>query len=249
LGREIKNERLFGDTRGIIDYLDDATQQNLSLRDVDELRQVLNETISGASARERRTLMMVKEGLDDYLDSLGPGMARGNIKDGVGYLKEARSMWAMTRKQETIEGIISNAQLQATGFENGLRVGFRSLAKNKKAMRNFTQAEQEAIRRVAIGGPVENALRAFAWLSPTKTLGAAITGFTAGSTGGLPAAAMAGVGSLATKGAQAATVGNVNNLERLVQGIAKPGISPELLAIQRNMLPAISGANATANSR
>jgi len=238
MASQVKNERLYAETRDILQYLDDAASRGpMTLREVDELRQVVGDTIASANLREKRTLGMVKSAIDDFLDNLSPKDATGATKEGVELLKQAREMNVVMSKQRIVEEIVENAKNQATGFENGLRVHFRALAKNPKKFGKFSKAEQDAIRKVIRGGPVENVLRAFAWFSPQKTLGAVFTGLTAAEGGMGPASAVAAGGMAATRLAEGATRKNVNALEMLIQGQGRR----DLPLLARQAIPVLSG--------
>lgn len=217
-------EKLYRETYDMVDFINESAKngKSFSLKDFDEIRQVLNDTISDAPKREQRTLIAIKNQMDNFMDNLSPAQATGDIKRAGQVLGNARQMYSRFAKQEIVDEIFNKAMNQATGFENGLRVHFRSLANNPKKMARFSPEEQDAIRKIVRGGPVENALRAFAWFSPQKTLGAVTSGLTMAEGGIGPASLMGGAGYLSSKAAEKATMGNVKELQRILQGIQNP---------------------------
>ena len=60
-------------------------------------------------------------------------------------------------------------------MENVIRTELRALAKNERRMRRFTKEEQAAIKRVATGGTVENALCMLGKFAPMGSISTAIS--------------------------------------------------------------------------
>jgi hypothetical protein len=184
----------------VADNLADAATSpdpNITFRELDVLRRQANIpagdfTNSAQAAIGSRMI----EGIDDFIDQADPALSQ--------VLGEARDMWSRLRRSETIENAISRARNQASGFENGIRVQFRQLLNNPRAMRGFTAAEREAIEGVVQGTTIGNAMRllgkfGFDFQQNTNALGAAL-GAGAGSLmgGGLATAiAVPAVGSAA----------------------------------------------------
>jgi len=179
---------------------------NLTLSKAEELRRVIKQGQKSSDAADagaagrllgKRDNFIEKLKATDLVDSsnnlLTRLLSRVAERHGIQleitqYLKSARSLWSRARKTETIEELILRArdslsQFSQSGFDNALRVQFRSLAKNKKQMRTFTQAEQTAIRKVARGGPLTNAFRNIGKLAPSgivSGIGGAGAGFVVG---------------------------------------------------------------------
>lgn len=213
---------------GVLQYIDDLTSQGpLRLRDIEDIRQFINDANDTAyRAGDRvngRILSSIKDSFDEAVDSMPQSSVRGADKATAwGLYQKARSTWHMGRKQEIIDELYRKAQNQATGFENGLVVQFRQLANNTKKWRLFNKEEQAAINRVINTRDMSALARAFAWADPTKTLGTLLT-LTAGATGGVGAgAAVAAAGSIATPIANAARRGRATDVSRVIQGIPLP---------------------------
>jgi hypothetical protein len=158
--------------------------------------------------------------IDDYIANLGPGdISAGNATQANSALREARSLWARASKGEVVEDLIERADIRASQFsgsgkENAIRTEFRNLVMNPRRLRVFTEAEKDVLRRVAKGGPVENALRMIGKLAPTGIVSGALSpalGAMIGGTVGAPtvgAATLPVTGFLARQAATAMTARN-----------------------------------------
>jgi hypothetical protein len=102
--------------------------------------------------------------LDNAVDNLGASSLKaGDPTEADAALKtlaDARQTWRTGIKSQMVENAIEQAQNAASGVENGLRVEFRKLLKDKNA-KNFDDTELAAIKQVARGTFTQNALR---WL-------------------------------------------------------------------------------------
>lgn len=99
---------------------------------------------------------MVIEKIDNFLD--GQAVKIDAVGDTAlsGKYREARNLWSRAKRSEVLDDIVAGAQEQASGFENGLRIGFRSLLKNKKKLRGFKPAEIELMREISQGTTLAN---------------------------------------------------------------------------------------------
>ena len=125
---------------------------NIGFRELDILRRqaavpagdVQNRTQSALGAR-------MQEGIDDFVSEVDP-----KLSAEVG---KAREMWSRLRKNDLVEDVVRKAEMQASGFENGLRIGFRSLLNNKKLSRSFSEAERAAMRQIVEGTTFGNLMK------------------------------------------------------------------------------------------
>jgi hypothetical protein len=156
--------------------------------------------------------------IDKFVDNLVDFDAKSGDVAGLGDdWKEARRLWKQFRNSEKLQTAIANAGDAASGFENGLRVEFRKLLRDKKS--NLSDAEKQVIREVVRGSTVGNVLRQVAGWGGGRgqqrnllnmTTGMA-GGFAAGNAvAGLPggivgAGAVAGLGRLAGRASEGAT--------------------------------------------
>lgn len=199
-----------------------------SLQELTTLRRLAQGVMKGVDPDDSRIAGIIVRQIDDALDNVKPADLIGDAaksKQGIKDLKEARLFWKRFRKAEVIDDLFDRAQTSApnfsgSGLENALRTEFRSLAKNKKRLRVFTSAEQAAIKRVARGGPIENALRQIGKFAPTGIVSTGISGGIGAAIGGpVGAVALPAAGFAARQGATAATRRNVGRVNQLVRGV------------------------------
>lgn len=109
---------------------------------------------------------------------------------------------------------------------------------NKKRLRGFTKEEQAAIKKVAMGGKVDNAMRQLGKLAPTGVISGAISGSAGYAVGGpVGAVALPAAGAWARRVATNRTMRNVDDAKNLVLGNQPtPKDAPDWL------LPWLSGA-------
>lgn len=235
--------------------LQESSGKQMTLKELDTLRRVSKGAAKSIEPDERRIARIVVDKLDDYATSLTPADVKaGDAKAAVNALTEARGLWSRFRKGEVVEDLITRAkdraaQFSGSGYENALRTEFRNLARNPKRMRGFSQREQNAIRHVARGGPMENALRFIGKFAPTGIVSTGISGGIGFAIGG-PAgsAALMGAGAAGRIGARELTKrsaakaselmrsgGNIPVKESLFNKV--PDISPN---IPRALVPIIN---------
>lgn len=215
LAEEGLNEKLMPSTSAALEHIAEH-EGPLTIKQLETYRKVAKAAESAAVANpaDMRMAGKIVDWIDDYMDNLGAkDIVKGNAKEAVSALGEARGAWSRYRKADTMDSLVDRAQVRSgqfsgSGFENALRTEFRQLALNKKKMGGFTAEEQAAIRKVATGGPIDNALRMAGKLAPTGAVSAAISGaggFMAGGPIGAVAVPAAGGISrwLATRGTMA----------------------------------------------
>ena len=77
-------------------------------------------------------------GLDDVLEKAAPGTAKE--------VAEARAMWGQLRRSEKIDEAIRRAGDHPSGFAQGIMTEFRSILRDPKKLRGFSEQEQKAMR-------------------------------------------------------------------------------------------------------
>lgn len=107
----------------------------------------------------------------------------------AGPVREARDMWGRLRRSELVDAAIEKAQNAASGFENGLRVQFRQILNNPRALRGFGPDEIAAMQGVVRGTVAGNMLRQVGKLglgigSQSNALGAVLGAGAGGALGG-----------------------------------------------------------------
>jgi hypothetical protein len=222
----------------------DAGDQTLS--ELDILRRVAQGAAGSVVKDERRIGRLVIEKLDDYVNGLKPGdVVAGNAKAGVEAIKDARALWTKKSKAEVLEALVEKAKNSApnfsgSGMENALRTQFRQLANNPNRMRQFSPAEQAAIKKVARGGPIENIARALGKFAPTGIVSTALGGGVGFQLGGpVGAGALLAAGAAGRTTAKALTKRNAAIADLLVRS---GGNMPKRQAIGRdNIVKALLG--------
>jgi len=240
------NKDLRPNTAGIVDDVMALKGKPVTLQELDELRQVVGQSMKNAQPQDVRTLERIKGVLDNYADNaVTAADITGDIK-GFEYIKEGRKLWAKKAKVATINEMVEKAKNQATGYENGLVIQFRQLANNKKRLRQFSPEEQKMIIDVARRGTAHGVLRAVGMLSPNSTFGGLMTGGVGVGAGLVPGALIAGAGLAAKAGAGALTRGKVDAVQRAVATGVVPKAGPQPInidALVRTLLAAQSGQN------
>lgn len=219
------NPTLHPDTTAAIKEIFD-TNGEVSLSQLDELRQIANGAKASLKADDQRLAFEVVDIIDDYIENLSAKDVTGGRVADAAALKEARGYYARIKKAEDIQELFRRAEIKAganytqSGLENALRGEFKALALNKNRMRRFNAQERAAIERVAKGAPLENALRNIGKMAPvggvSGPIGVAMATLIPGGAV-LPAAGLAGRYA-ATK----MTLRNANAAEELMRRGSTP---------------------------
>lgn len=209
------NRDLRPNTAGIVEDVAALKGKPITLQELDELRQVVGQSMKNAQPQDVRTLQRVKNVIDGFADNMKPSDISGDIK-GFDLIKQAREIWSRKAKSQILDEIMEKAKNQATGFENGLVIQMRSLANNPKRLKAFSKEEQDLIKSVVRRGSIHGILRALGMLSPNSTFGGLMTGGVGVGAGILPGAAIAGTGMAARSGAGALTRAKVDALRNAV---------------------------------
>jgi len=145
---------------GVIDEFKDVVESGkvVSLDELDELRTVANNAAKSIDPSQKAPAIAIIDEIDTFLDDAGPDIL--NLpKDAPNVGKEyraARKIWGRARRGELIEEAFVKAKDTASGFENGLRIEFRKILKNKRQSKFFTLDEKAAMRKVSEGTKASN---------------------------------------------------------------------------------------------
>ncbi len=167
--------------------------KNLDIQDLMTSRRVLQNAQKGASpdlASDRELARQMMERLDDWVDNLSPDDLAVPVDDPQApgrMLRDFRSLWHRAAKSQEIEEIIEGAGLQASGFENGIRIGFRQLLKDKKRIRGYSPQEKRLMRQIVEGTGGQKMLRLLGKLSFGTRGGSNFLGGSIGTGGGAAA--------------------------------------------------------------
>ena len=128
-----------------------------SLSQIDILRKVAGSAARSTEPDEARLGMLMTNRIDDFLDNLNKANFSSGFKKDVGAkYRDARQLWRRAKKSELIEQAFTKAGDQASGFENGIRVQFRSILNNAKKSKGFTKDELATMREVVRGTSLQN---------------------------------------------------------------------------------------------
>jgi hypothetical protein len=232
--------------KSLIQALDDVQKNGgaLTISDMHTLRQIAQDAAQKAGkGRDYTFANDIVKGIDDFITQ--PGVAQlpknriGNsapANQAANDLLKAISMWSRSKKVAKIELAIQNAELAASGLENGLRNEFRKLLKSERHL--FTKAEQQAMEDVVKGNSVSNLTKLIGKFGfgtgPAGNMLGGLGGFAAGSAflPGGPIAALAG--TAAATGARKLSEVLTN---RAAQRAAKVVATPNVPAFQPQALP------------
>ncbi len=221
----------------VVRRLGDLEGQNVTLSGLDTLRKVASNGFIPGNKSNNKAVSQIVEAIDDVVTNPGASdILTGNAQAASTALKQAREMWSRLSKAERVSNAISSAELRAasTGsggnVDNAIRQNLRRILENP---RGFTQAEQDALRKVVTGTKGQNALRLAGKLSPSGNGLMAALGI--GGTMVNPLVGVASLGGMASKSAaDALTRGNVGALDAIIRsgGTAQTkNLSPILKAL------------------
>jgi hypothetical protein len=198
------------------------TKGQLSLSEIETLRKIAGAAAGSIEKADARLGSRIIEHIDDFEAGLSQSDVVGGSAAAATAFKEARALNTTLSKARVIQKIFDDAEVTAganytvSGMENALRQQFKALAKNDRRLRGFTPTEIAAIRKVAMGGPLENALRMVGKFAPNGVvssmagMGSVMVAGPAGMA--IPAAGVAGKYA-ATK----MTMKNAKNVENIVR--------------------------------
>lgn len=223
-----------------------------TLQTMEQQRRILNLAAkqaaqSGNAADEAIANSTIRR-LDDFVQNnlnVLLTVSGGNPRDAANALKEARSLWRMSAKAEQVANLVESATLRAqnysqSGMDNALKTEFMSLARDPKKLRGFTEAEQEAIKRVVNGSLFEKGARAvgkFAVRGPVSAIPSVLAGAATGGVVG-PALTMA-AGEIGKQTAGAMRMGNVRFLDQLIRSGGNMPVA-QITPAQRGLLEMIT---------
>lgn len=232
--KEGYNPRIHPKVGAVLDEFRSAGNRDMTISEMNTLRRVAQSAANSLEPDEARLGRIMLEQVDDFLDGLPQGAFVGGKGPQAGpMLKEARDLWGRARRGEMIANAIEDASNQASGFENGLRTQFRSLLKNRRKMRGFTNEQKVAMQKVVQGGKPENVLRALGKFGLTADQSSSMLlsflGIGGGATvGGVPGAiAVPALGTMARQHAQRITRENAG----LASALARAGKDARAIAV------------------
>jgi hypothetical protein len=210
----------------------EAARGPMTFEGADKVRQVFNRYLgSAANKDDRRLLYMIRDELDGLINNpSAASVLMGDARAASDAILKGRSAYSRMSLSNDIEAMIEKAKIKsvnygASGFENALRREFVKFAANERRMRMVPEYVQDAIKKVAAGGTMDNILRSVGKFTPKGVISGALHGASIVSNPaiGIP---LAGVTMAARVGATKATLRNA----RLAAELARRGapIPPQL---------------------
>lgn len=231
------NPTMHGLLTGVIKELEKKVGEEPDVGDLDMYRRQLAsvaKTVAPELADERRIAELVIERLDETVNTLKQSDVLSGDAGAVGpLLQNARKIWTQKSKSGIIDDIIEKAETQASGKENGIRIGFRQLLRNKGKLRGFSQEEIAFMKTIVNGSFFTKAKRFAGTMSPWRGGGQNFLGSTIGmgsgaaighAVAGAPGAvigsmAMPALGAISRAGAEKATLKRAEMARALASGI------------------------------
>lgn len=223
---------------------DDGAQMSLS--DLETLREVAKNAAGDVTDKRQAMLgSMMVERIDDFMGQ--PGVLTTNAGSSVGQqvqarYKAARDLWGRMRRSELLDEAVQKAERQASGFENGLRIQFRSILNNKKQRQFFQADELKAMDAVVKGSPSANAMKllgkfGFGEQQATNMLGGSIStgvGATVGNMIAGPPGAFVGAATTAGAGSAARRTATrmTKNAADMADSIVRAGRDGRKIALE-----------------
>lgn len=151
----------------------------LSLKRLDEVRQAVSKSIKPMSSQgDIAKTLEIRDKIDDFIENASAkDIVAGDVDTAVDALTKARSFWSQMRKAEKLDELLEKADVSAAGYtasgaENAIRARIRTFVNNPKNLRGFKAEEVAALKDIAKGGSITNALRALGRFTPTGPVSA-----------------------------------------------------------------------------
>lgn len=230
----------------VVKRIDDLAGQNFTLTGLDSLRKVASNGYIPGNRSNNKAISDIVNAIDDLVASpRATDVLTGDTKTASQALSTAREMWSRLSKAERVSDAIGRAELRASStgsggnVDNAIRQNLRRILENP---RGFTQAEQDALRKVVTGTAGQNALRLAGKLSPSGNGLMAALGI--GGTMVNPAIGLASLGGMGAKAvADNMTRQNTQVLDALIRSGGQS--APPLSAIRQAIVDALIRGSAS----
>lgn len=198
----------------------------ITLGQLDKLRRQAQIPAKSLDPTEKAFGNAMIDEIDSFLEDAGTGALNGppgSVKDISTRYKVARNLWGRARKSQTLQNALVDARNASSGFENGIRIEFGKILRNKKRLKFFSPEEIAEMRKVKEGSPGANIARligksGFTDGKSTNFLGGSIgasVGFQAG--GPVGAVIVPTIGFVSKKFAERLTKGNANFANQVIR--------------------------------
>lgn len=150
--------------------------EGVSFTAFEKIRGYFNDLKANKDADVRRLSGVAVNKIDDYLSNLtGKDIIAGEqgIDKAVQSVMSARKDWRNMSRASVLEDALNVAEVKALDPKASeselIRRGFINIAANKDKMKLFSTAEQNLIKSVAKGGPLDPLLSTLARFSPLRS--------------------------------------------------------------------------------
>ncbi len=167
------NKKLRANTFGVVKDLDDALGKEISLTQLDELRQTISLSMKRAQPQDVLKLQRMKKIIDAFEDNIQPKDITGDIR-GFDLIKQARQLNVRKQKTKQIENLIELASVKGEG-QYSQAGAVRAISQKSEALykrivdgkeKGFSKEEVELIRQMATGKTSSAIMRALSKLAP-----------------------------------------------------------------------------------
>lgn len=197
----------------------------LPFRSLDQMRRQAGAAAGNVTNKtDQRAGMAVIEGLDDFVQKLGPEDVIAGDPDALkSAISKARDVWSRMSKSQLVDDAMERSENYLSGSASGVRNQFKNILQNKKLAAQFTAAEKAALRSVTHGSTLDQLINlAGGGLAQMGSIGG---GFAAGG----PLGALAGAGLAAGQRKLAEGV-TMRSAERARAAIASGALrNPEVM--------------------
>jgi len=230
IGKELDPD-LHSNVVKVLNNLNDRFSQGpLSIKEVDNARQFVSENLldKQRTDAERRFGKIIKEGIDDFVNSAGPAdVVGGRADDAANAINTARDMNTRFKKTEAVFEALELAANRAGPNQNIDSATINQMRRVLETTKNLSDQEKEILKDIVRGEKLSNVLRKMAKFSPASGgLPAWFTLFATMASGPV-GLATAVVGEGSKRAAERMTQGRVQDLLRVMQAGGK--INPNQL--------------------
>lgn len=160
--------------------LDDITKmidkQGVSFTTLEKMREKVNDLKLASDGNVKRLGGVAINKIDDYISNInGKDLiaGQGGIDNAVKSVMSARKDWRNASRASILDdalNVVDAKKLDPKASESELiRRGFINIAADKTKMKSFTKDEQNLIKSVAKGGPLDPLLSVIARFSPLRS--------------------------------------------------------------------------------
>ena len=233
-----------------------SIKSDMSLKEAELTRRVIKDYVQSSKDKsDKRMGYIILDKFDDFVNKLSPTdtVAGSNARPAVDLLNNARGVYKVKAKGETIEDLITKAKNNTGAFgiklEQNIKSEFKKLANNPRGISRFSEEEQKAIRNVANGSVTRNVISTLGRIIPSASLItlSGLASLTAGNPGPLIGGAIA-AGTVGLPSKIAATKATVN-AARLAAALAKGAKAPVASAGPAAVAGTIAGAAVAPRTR